>query len=199
MYNGNVGETYLETRIHSYVEQPSESKTTRKIPPDLDSCRQQILRSHHQLFIWTRCDDYIISAIDACLNGWKTDGKTIFPVWIIDDQYPVFEKRQKKKNFEGYAGDEDEIVDNSNSKRKKRRVKSSEPGYKFRRIINQTNLVDDSFLIPEKEVDCSSGDDAEDEMEVTTDDETYIDDYDEWERLSDFAEDITSDSSDSDW
>ena len=36
-------------------------------------------------------------------------------------------------------------------------------------------------------------------MEVTTDDETYIDDYDEWERLSDFAEDITSDSSDSDW
>ena len=78
-------------------------------------------------------------------------------------------------------------------------MKSSEPGYKFRRIISQTNLVDDSFLIPEKEVDCSSGDDAEDEMEESTDDETYIDDYDEWERLSDFAEDITSDSSDSDW
>ena len=53
MYNGNVGETYLETRIHSYVEQPSESKTTRRIPPDLDSCRQHILRSHHQSFIWT--------------------------------------------------------------------------------------------------------------------------------------------------
>ena len=74
LYNGNPGESYLETRIQIYVNQPISSKSTLTIPPDEDSCTQLILRSHFQAYIWSHYNEYIIPEVNPCDHGWKTDG-----------------------------------------------------------------------------------------------------------------------------
>ena len=123
VYNGKTGETYLKTRIRLYIEQPLDSKTTRRIPPDLDSCKQHVLRSHFRSFIWTHCDNHQIPDIDACLNGWKTVGSSLFPVWFVGSQYPVVAKsRSQEKKIDGDAGDKNIIVENETSKIKKRKI-----------------------------------------------------------------------------
>ena len=48
-----------------------------------------------------------------------------------------------------------------------------------------------------KDIEPRSGEEGEDEMGMTCDD--AADNSDEWERFSEFDEDVTSDSSDSDW
>ena len=174
-----------------------DSKTTRGIPPDLDSCKQHILRSHHRSFIWTHCDNHQIPNIDACLNGWKKNGRSLFPIWFVGNQYPVSGSKSQGKKIKGDAGDGD--VSERTSGKNKRKKKRTESGYKFRKMVNRLSFDNDSLINLEKEIDSCSSDDTEEleDIEVTAGEKMYLDDSD-WERLSDFVDDIISDSSDSD-
>ena len=131
VFSGTPEETYLDTRLRIYVDQPSASKTTRTIPPDFDSCKQHILRVHHRAYIWSHCDGYMIPEINTCINGWRSDGKALYPVWFVGLQYPHTEKKTKKKKKDGYAADEDEFVEAANARKKKLKTKTiskNDPG-----------------------------------------------------------------------
>ena len=62
---------------------------------------------------------------------------------------------------------------------------------------DEDELVTQNSAEPVEAVEPRSGEEGEDEMGMTCDDDA--DNSDEWERFSEFDEDVTSDSSDSDW
>ena len=222
VFNGEPDETYLDTRLNSFQDQPKESKTTRTILPDFDSIKQHILRVHHRSFIWKHSDEFMIPNIAAIANGWWGDGKSLYPIWFTGSQYPPPEKKTKKKRNDGYAGDEDDVIETSSSKNKRPKKKTSDGrGRKFRRMANEiADNVDDEIFVPsvicpvamevvqlrtedtvnfhssDETCDPTSGEEGEDEMEKEN--ETAIDSESEWEKLSEFGDDEYSDSADSD-
>ena len=223
VFNGTPEETFLDTRIRTYVDQPSASNTTRTIPPDFDSCKQHVLRTHHRAYIWNHCDEYVIPEIDARVNGWRRE--IVSPSLVY--RLAISSYRKKKKKKDGYAADEDEFVEIPHVRKKKLKTKESDGrGRKFRRMINEEDdgdnsassitfgvpvelfqlrsddededeLVTQNSAEPVEAVERRSGEEGEDEMGMTCDD--AADNSDEWERFSEFDEDVTSDSSDSDW
>ena len=82
MYQGEPEDSYLQTRMNLYDDQPPESKTTITIPPDEQSCTQHILRCHYRVYSWKRSNESVIPDIDMFENGWKlsADGMVV-PVW----------------------------------------------------------------------------------------------------------------------
>ena len=52
LHSGNLNETYLETRVRLYQNQPLTSTSTMTIPPDEDS---GYLQGTYQAFIWNHC------------------------------------------------------------------------------------------------------------------------------------------------
>ena len=61
LYSGILNETYLETLVRLYQNQPLTSKSTMTIPPDEDSLTQTIYRAHYQAFIWNHCLSKVLS------------------------------------------------------------------------------------------------------------------------------------------
>lgn len=98
IYQGNPNESYVQTRMNLYDKQSPKNKTTMTIPPDEDSCTQHILRCHHRVYIWTRCNQSIIPTIDKFKNGWKlSEDGMIVPVWYKGPQLPPSCKKTFRK------------------------------------------------------------------------------------------------------
>ena len=218
LYNGKVGESYLETRIRIYVDQPIASKSTLTIPPGEDSCTKHILQAHYQAYIWNHCECWMIPDIDSQKNGWKKSDGTLTPVWFDGPQFPpsVSNKSKRKAARDGYEGD-----DEDKDQKKTKGRKSHSRGQKFRKMVNnqvvelfEKGSDDDADQIiavkpvEGENVSCDlvemadaiedfSCNDGNDEMENSNDSSFLIDENSAWERLSEFGD--TSDSLDSDW
>ena len=155
-------------------------------------------------YIWNHSDHYMIPYIDACVNGWRSDGKSLYPIWFVGDQYPPIKKRTKPNQRDGYAADEDVSAKypSAQKKRGKRKVFHG-PGQKFRKFVKEDNQeYTKASIQPGKTLETiihDSDNDGEDEMGATVDEVESPNNSDEWERLSEFDDDSNSDSSDSDW
>ena len=78
----------------------------------------------------THCDNHQISNIDACLIGWKKNGRSLFPILFVGNQYPVSGSKSEEKKIKGDAGDGDEHVKNvSESKSGKKKRKNQDTNY----------------------------------------------------------------------
>ena len=98
MYQGEPGETDLQTRINPYDELAPELKRTIDIPPDEQSCSQHILRCRYRVYSWKGSDDSVIPNINTFDNGWKLSaGGMVDLVWYAGPQMPHSCKKPPRK------------------------------------------------------------------------------------------------------
>lgn len=199
-YKGKPGESYLQTRMRLYDNQPNQSKTTMNLPPDEDSCTQHILRAHCIVFIWKHFSSFIIPNIDPYVNGWKLLNGRVVPVWFCGPQFPESVQNRRKKRHDGYEAD-----DEGTKKRKNVEKIDTGKGRKFRRRLHGITENGDGIRVSEElseyseknfrvNVSGNDGSNEEDEEDSVLD---LNNDTDEWEHFSEFGE--SSDTSDSDW
>ena len=85
-----------------------KKKESSSLKPDPNSCRQDILRKHHQAYIW-RCVKQWIEPLNPEEYGWKKGiHGYLVPVWYTCSQFPpVLCKTRINKMNEGYNTDDE--------------------------------------------------------------------------------------------
>ena len=180
IYNGKKGEDLVDTRIRMYKEQVK--KKSSALPPDPNSIRYDILRKHHQAFVWKRCLNDIIEPLPLSENGWKVCNDIVLPIWYECSQLPPhIGKRDKPRPT---AVPENDVVSSS----------------EFPKALEDTEVIQVGppakrcRLRKVQRDTCSSNSRlGKDYFDVSE----YESDSSEWERLSDFSSSDSSD--DSDW
>ena len=160
-------------------------KKTSSLPPDPNSIRYDILRKHHQAFVWKRCLNDIIEPLPLNENGWKVCNDIVLPIWYTCSQLPPhIGKKDKSRRM---AVLESDVVSSSDFVEvlENTEVIRVGPPAKRSRLYKATSV---------QKATCSSksrtGKDYFDASE-------FENDSSEWERLSDFSSSDSSD--DSDW
>ena len=89
LYDGNIHETYAETRIKKYGNQKIKSPMT--LPPDPDCVTRDIVQAHYQCCYWVHSLQEIISPIPFEDYGWLFYCESDFtrPVCFKGDQLPL--------------------------------------------------------------------------------------------------------------
>eukprot|EP00795_Rhopilema_esculentum_P006387 gene6387-11826_t len=110
MYNGEIKESYLDTRVRIYQKQ--KLKSSEGIIPDENSAMQHLKRSWLQCYVWCHCTESQIDfpTIDETF-GWSQNVGFIKPLWYSCSQFPpdmtdineeaeIYEKRIRTKEAE---------------------------------------------------------------------------------------------------
>ena len=87
VYNGEKGESYIETRVRMYQKQ--KVKSSEGIIPDENSTLQHLKRCWLQCYIWCHCTEKQIDfpPIDETF-GWRQNDGFIQPLWYSCSQFP---------------------------------------------------------------------------------------------------------------
>ena len=87
VYGDKTDETLVQTKIRMYLAQ--KKKQSSNLPPDPNSCKQDILRKHLQAYIWKICVDPLIEPLNPLDYGWKRNEYDFFvPLWYTCQQLP---------------------------------------------------------------------------------------------------------------
>ena len=154
-----MDETLVQTKIRMYLAQTK--KQSSNLPPDPNSCKQDILRKHLQAYIWKRCVDPWIEPLNPLDYGWKRNEHGFFvPLWYMCQQLPP-------KNIQNEACNEKEREKSDRRKilrQKSNNEEGNQPPQKRLRVISE-----------EKVTSCDDSDNSNE------------DDFSDWERYSDFS------------
>ena len=93
VYGGKKEEDLVDTRVRMYKKQ--SKKKTSSLPPNPNSLRYYILRTHHLAFIWKRCLYAIVVPLPLNENGWKEDNGIVVPIWYKCSQLPPSMNKKK--------------------------------------------------------------------------------------------------------
>ena len=109
IYEGKPNETLVEMKVRMYLAQTK--KQSSRLPPDPNSCRQDILRKHMQAFIWKRSVHPIIESLNPLDYGWARDSQEfLVPLWYTCKQIPSKrDSKQRSKMTEQEKLDPEEI------------------------------------------------------------------------------------------
>ena len=105
VYGGKKEMDLVDTRVRMYKKQ--SKKKTSSLPPNPNSLRYYILRTHHLAFIWKRCLYAIVVPLPLNENGWKEDNVIVVPIWYKCSQLPP---STNKKNKSGYIADVEDVT-----------------------------------------------------------------------------------------
>ena len=96
VYGGKEGEDMIATKVRMYCQQ--KKKMSSSLPPDTNSMRHDILRKHHQAYIWRRCLQPMVDPLPLEGNGWKMDDDGfVVPVWYTCPQLPPTIQKKARK------------------------------------------------------------------------------------------------------
>ena len=101
VYGDKTDEALVQTKIRMYLAQKKKQyskirmylaekkKQSSNLPPDPNSCKQDILRKHLQAYIWKRCVDPWIEPLNSLDYGWKRNEHGFFVrLWYTSQQLP---------------------------------------------------------------------------------------------------------------
>ena len=86
MYCGKEKESLVETKVRMYKEQ--SKKRSCSLPPDQNSLRYDILRKHHQTYIWLRSLEPIVNQLPVEDFGWTKNSESLVPLWYTCPRLP---------------------------------------------------------------------------------------------------------------
>ena len=96
VYGRKEDEDMIATKVRMYCQQ--KKKMSSSLPPDTNSMRHDMLRKHHQAYIWRRCLQHMVDPLPLEGNGWKMDDGFVVPVWYTCPQLPPTIQKKGKKN-----------------------------------------------------------------------------------------------------
>ena len=152
-------------------------KRSSTLPPDLNSLTHDILRKHHQAYTWMRCLEPNVETLPPENFGWKEKDGSIVPVWYTCPKLPTVSRKRKKQAAPATC--------------KPKRMKVNEGSGS-----QMTQEVHKELTEPQKEIIENDGMTPVDRLPNPDEEDDASDsDEDEWEHLSEFSDDSSSDDS----
>ena len=103
VYSGLPNEDLVTTKVRLYEAQVV--KKTSTLPPDPNSLRYDILRKHHQAYIWRHCTEPTILQLPFQQYGWQKVGGCLMPIWYTCPQLPKCLRKYDKSGYDAEIED----------------------------------------------------------------------------------------------